>query len=197
MNGEKKAKDENYLMRLWHWICGSNPQGVGTLLVGVAAVIALLQTSSILDKVLQIQKQAEQIGTAVTELKTQSQKISSAIDLLGSQLKELKAAQAVDSSPALQTPNPTREQIKEAIKNIPTKPSSKRSTIYLPSDKIDGTVEMIYKAKTPAARAAVLQNSLEYKASGFLVNENGDHLTTEDGEKIEIENKANIPEKKK
>lgn len=197
MNGEKKPKDENYLMRLWHWICGSNPQGVGTLLVGVAAVIALLQTSSILDKVLQIQKQAEQIGTAVIELKTQSQQISSAIDLLGSQLKELKATQAVDSSPALQTPNPTREQIKEAIKNIPTKPSTKRSTIYLPSDRIDGTVEMIYKAKTPAARAAVLQNSLEYKASGFLVNENGDHLTTEDGEKIEIENKANIPEKKK
>lgn len=194
MADEKKNEDKNYLARIWCWICGSNPQGIGTLLVGIAALIALCQTSSVLQRVLQIQKQSEQIGTAVTELKAQSQQISSAIDLLGAQLKELKATQAVDSSPALQTPSPTREQIKDAIKNFPTKPSPKRSMIYLPSDKIDATVEMIYKEKTPAARAAVLQNSLEYKA-GSLLNENGDRLTTEDGVGIEIENKT--PPKKK
>ena len=158
MTEEQKPKEPNELQRFWCWICGSNPQGIGTLLVGIAALIALCQTSSVLDRVLQIQKQSEQIGTAVTELKTQSQQIASAIDLLGAQLKELKATQAVDSSPALQTPSPTREQIKEAIKNFPTKPSPNRSTIYLPSDKIDANVEMIYKEKTPSARAAVLQN---------------------------------------
>ena len=195
MTAEKHIEVKKYLVRIWGWVCGSNPQGIGTLLVGVAALIALCQTSSVLDKVLQIQKQSEQIGTAVTELKIQSQQIASAIDLLGSQLKELKATQAVDSSPALNAPSPTREQIKEAIKNFPSKPSAKRSSIYLPSDKIDATVEMIYKEKTPAARAAVLQNSLEYKSSGSLLNENGDRLTTEDGMGIDLEDK-NPPKKK-
>lgn len=201
MDDEKKPMKENYMLRLWHWICGSNPQGIGTLLVGIAAIFALLQTSSILDKILEVQKQAKQIEDAVTQLKSQGQQISSAIDLLGTQLKELKAAQTIDSSPALQNPNPTVEQIKDAIKNIPTKPSTKRSTIFLPSSKIDGTVEMIHKAKTPAARAAILQNSLEYQPSGFLVDEfladeNDDNLTTEDGAKIIIEDKPTPPKKK-
>jgi len=184
----------NLIKRGWVWLWGSHPQGVGTLLIGIAAIWALVDGADLLKQVLKIQDQAKQIESAVDELKTQSLQIASAIDLLGSQLKELKATQAIDSSPALQTPSPTREQIKEAIKNFPTKPSQKRSTIYLPSDKIDATVEMIYKEKTPAARAAVLQNSLEYKA-GTLMNENGDGLTTEDGMGIEIENKT--PPKKK
>ena len=166
---------KNLIVRLWQWVFGPHPQGVGTLLLGIAALSALWQTSSLLDRVLQIQKQAEQIDAAVTELKTQSHQISSAIDLLGSQLKELKENQAVESSPALQAPSPTREQIKEAIKTIPQMPSTNRSTIYLPSDKIDSTVDMIYEAKTPAARAAILQNSLEYKTfSPSLLNGNGE-----------------------
>lgn len=191
---ENQTSKRSILSRSWNWIFGSNPQGIGTLLVGIAAIWALMDGAELLKQVLKIQDQARQIETAVGELKSHSLQIASAIDLLGSQLKELKASQTVDSSPALQTLSPTREQIKEAIKNIPTKPSSKRSTIYLPSDKIDATVEMIYKEKTPAARAAVLQNSLEYKA-GSLLKENGDRLTTEDGMGIELENKT--PPKKK
>lgn len=186
---------EGYPMRIWDWLCGSNPQGVGTLLVGIAALIALYQTSSVLDRILQVQEQAKEIGSAVKELKIQSQQIASAIDLLGSQLKELKATQTVNSSPALQNPSPTKEQIKEAIKSLSTEPSTKRSTIYLPPDKIDETVEMIYKERTPEERAAVLQNSLEYKASGALVNESGNRLTTEEGMGLGIEQKS--PPKKK
>lgn len=186
---------EGYPVRVWYWLCGSNPQGVGTLLVGIAALVALYQTSTVLDRVLQVQEQAKEIGVAVIELKTQSQQIASAIDLLGAQLKELKATQTVDSSPALQSPSPTKEQIKDAIRVLPTVPSTKRSTIYLPADKIDETVELIYNQKTPAARAAALRNSLEYKASGSLLNENGDRITTEDGLRIDLEDKK--PKEKK
>ncbi|MGZ3795807.1 MAG: hypothetical protein ACXVB1_05565 [Pseudobdellovibrionaceae bacterium] len=178
------------IKRGWLWLWGSHPQGIGTLLIGVAAIWALIDGADLLKQVLKIQDQAKQIETAVGELKSQSQQIASAIDLLGSQLKELKASQAVDSSPALKSANPTKEQIKEAIRNFPANPSTKRSTIYLPTDKIDETVELIYKEKNPAARAAVLRNSLEYKSSGFLTNENGSRLTTEDGMGIDLENKA-------
>lgn len=197
MQDGKESEMKIYAKKFWCWICGSNPQGIGTLLVGIAALVALCQTSTVLEKILLIQKQADQIGSAVTELKDQSKQIASAIDLLGSQLKEMKAAQAIEASPALQSTNPTKEQIKEAIKNIPTKPSGKRSSIYLPTDKVESTVELIYKEKTPSARAAILQNSLEYKASGHLLDENGDNLTTEDGDKLNLEINNDKPKKKK
>lgn len=137
-----------FLLNMVKWSVGSHPQGLGTLMIGVAALIALYQTSSILDNVLKIQDQAN--------------KISSAIDLLASQLKENKAVQTVDSSQSLKNPNSTIEDIKNAIQIIPAQPFTKGSSIYLPSEKFDKTVEMLHKAKTPERRKAILQDSLEY-----------------------------------
>lgn len=197
MAQEKRYKIISYLKNICCWVCSSSPQGIGTLLVGVAALIALCQTNTVLDKILLVQKQADQIGIAVVELKDQSKKIASAIDLLGFQLKEMKAAQAIKSSPALQSANPTKEQIKEAIKIIPTMPSTKRSTIYLPPDRVEGTVDLIYKEKNPAARAEILQNSLEYTSSGYLLDQNDNKLVNENGGKIILETNTNGTEKKK
>ena len=157
-------KGMNMLKRLWVWLCKAEPQGLGTLLVGIAAIAALIQSSGLLDKILEIQKQARVIEEAVTELKGQSIQISNAISLLSAQMKELEAKKTVENSPDLQKANPSKEQIEDAIKSaIPFKPTPGVSSIYLPEDKLSSTVEMIYKAKTPRQRANILQNSLDYR----------------------------------
>lgn len=51
---ETDHNNENGLKRAWIWLCGSHPQGLGTLLIGLAALIALYQGSSLLDQVLKI-----------------------------------------------------------------------------------------------------------------------------------------------
>lgn len=173
----------------WAWLCGTNPQGIGTLLVGIAAIWALSQGAALLKEILQIQEQAKQIGEAVIELKNQSKQISSAIDMMASQLKELKATEAVDSSPVLKAPNSTKEQIKEAIKHIPIKPHGTKATIFLPTDRIDGTVDLLFKAKTSGERKVILENSLEYRGSSILVNENGEGILTEDGNRLKVDGK--------
>ena len=128
------------------WIVGVNPQGLGTLLVGIAALIALCQTSSLLDRVLEVQEQAK--------------KIYGVVSLLNEQLRRIEATQAVASVPALSEPNPTREQIIEAIKNIPNQ-SVGRPLIYLPSDKRNETIEKIFNAKNVQERTMILKNSLK------------------------------------
>ncbi len=45
--------------RLHKWLSGTGPPGLGTLLIGVAALIALWGTNSVLDKILEVQKQAQ------------------------------------------------------------------------------------------------------------------------------------------
>ena len=178
--------------RIWSCLTGPHPQGFGTLLIGVAALVALLQGTSLLDRVLQIQEQAKQIASAVTELKKQSQQISSALDLLGTQLKELKATQTVASSPALNETNSTKEQIGQAVRqSFSEKPTAGQSSIYLPESKLDQTIDKLYQAKSPSERTVILQNSLEYQP-GTLLNENGQPLKTEQGDPLKLE-KSGLP----
>jgi hypothetical protein len=96
----------------------------------------------------------------VLEVQEQAKKIYGVVSLLNEQLKRIEATQAVASVPALSEPNPTREQIIEAIKNIPNQ-SVGRPLIYLPSDKRDETVEKIFNAKNVQERTMILKNSLK------------------------------------
>lgn len=166
------------------WIKSQEPQGIGTLLVGIAALWALKDGSSILDRILKIQEQATEISGAVSELKLQSAKISSAVEMMEAQLKALRASQEVASSAVLKSSGSSKEQISEALASIPSAPSEHRPTVYLPIKKRNATVELLYRARTPEQRQMILQDSLEYKGPQALATEGGDALTTEQGEKL-------------
>lgn len=140
-------KCPNWVKSVFNWGVGVNPQGLGTLLLGIAALIALSQTASILDRVLEIQEQAKKIDRAVS--------------IMGEQLKRLEAMQTVVSAPALNEQNPTREQVIDALKNIPANPSGTHPLIYLPAEKRDETIEKILKSKNVQERTTIIKNSLK------------------------------------
>jgi hypothetical protein len=158
-----------WIKKMGLWFSGTNPQGLGTLLVGIAAMIALSQASSLLDRVLQIQDQAKKIDEAVSELRLKSIQMTNALNMMSNQLKELRAREATS---ALPTTNLTFDEVKKIIGTIPKKPSRQNSMIYLPSEKIDQTAENILKAKTQGQRTEILKNALKYE-SGILLQENG------------------------
>ena len=152
--------------RFLGWISGADPQGVGALLLGGAALGALCQTSSVLDKVLAIQKQSKNISDGVDVLKHQSEQISSAIALLAQQLKDGMAFRVVDSSPELKSATASKEQIEKALRrSIPDKPLIGGPSIFLPPEKLQETVELLYRSKSSVQRTSIIQNSLQYQAA--------------------------------
>lgn len=132
------------------------------MLIGLAALIALIQGSSLLDQVLKIQSQAQNIDTAVSQLREQSKQMTKAIDLLALQIKEMKAKSTVEMSPVLKSESPSKKQIEEAIKVIPQKPSIYRGSVFLPESRYESTVKKLYDAKSGQERAVILQNAMEY-----------------------------------
>jgi hypothetical protein len=132
------------------WIASTNPQGIGTLLVGIAALCALWQTNSILERVLKIQEQSENIQKAV--------------ELLTSQIKNLNVAHAISASPILKDPEATKSQIDiELNKFFMQTPAPGQSTVFLPIGKKSQTVDLLQKEKNPEQRQLILQNALEYQ----------------------------------
>lgn len=169
------------------WILSVEPQGlgailtgIGTFLIGVAALIALWQGAGLLSEVLKIQQQAEKIDVAVAELR-------STISILATQLKEQKANQAIESDPILNKPSPSTEEIVEALRRrFPNKPMPMQSSIYLPEAQLGQAATAIQKAEGPSEKATVLKNILKYSPK-FLTTEDGNILTTEDGKPIEVQ----------
>jgi hypothetical protein len=182
----KSLWDTSYKLcrRLFRWLSNTHSQGLGTLLIGIAAVFALRQGSSLLDRVLQIQEQAKDIRQAVSELKTQTARISDAIDLLGSQIKSLRATQEIAASPALKSSSASKAELAQAIRSIPSAPSKDQAAVYLPDRKREATIESLYRANTTQERQIILQNSLEFRGQRRLQTEDGVDLTTEDGKQI-------------
>ena len=186
----EENKDENIILlcckRLWKWFLG-DLTGIGTFLVGAAAVLALLNGGDLLKEIFKVQEQAKKIDEAVV-------KLTSVVELLSIQLKQRRADAVVDQTPELQKPDSTKEQIRDAlIRVLPWRVNGKQPMIYLPPDRVDSTVEKLIKAKTSGEKKAIIQNSMEYKASGVLQTEQGFILTTEDGKPLELEdgNKKN------
>jgi hypothetical protein len=126
--------------------------GLGTLLLGFAACIALWQTSSVVNEILKVQEQAKNIDTAIA--------------LLSDQIKSMKAEQAIASSPVLQLPNPTKEEIEKMLERLPTSPTAEPS-VYLPSERVKDTINLIYDAKTGEERKMILQKALEFNKGSF------------------------------
>lgn len=145
------------------WFFRPDPQGLGTLLIGVAALWALFQTSGVLSEIFKIQQQADGITGAVSELKAQANKLQEAVDLLRTQMKESLATRTVEESPALKQENPSEEQIEGALRHIPTKPTQGQATIYIPTSKRPELIENLKRVQTKGERLMILQNSLEYQ----------------------------------
>ena len=170
----------------WAVGCGTLLYGIGNVMIGVGALVAVWKSTDLLNKVLEIRQQAAQINEAVKELNRQSSRISVAVDLLGQQMKELKAQRAVAESKALQKPNPTKEEVKEALKGIATGPSPDKSSVYISPQKFEGLVESLYRARTPSERKILLENSMEYKGQ-HLLQESGQGIKGEGGPRIDLE----------
>lgn len=125
---------------------GSLLQGIGAILVGIAALIALSQTSDVMKEVLKIQSQAKDIQVAVS--------------LLGDQIKEQKAEKVITGSNIFKLPTPaTREAIEKAIiENIPTRPED---GVFIPIQDVEHTVDRLYNASSEAERVKILSKALK------------------------------------
>jgi len=138
----------NCLKRFLGWVVKSEPQGLGTLLLGIAAVVASFQASSLLDRVLEIQNQAKEIKVA--------------IEILSSEVRAKVARARVEDSKALKNINATRVDIEGEIGRLPINLGRDRIGVFLPKYRINETVEKIYKSDSVEDRIQILKESLEY-----------------------------------
>jgi len=135
-------------IKILTWINSKFPD-IGTLLVGIAALIALSQTSDVLKQVFVVQEQAKEIKHAV--------------DTLGTLIIALTSREIISNSAKLQsTKSITVTDAESAIKDIPRKPSGTGS-VFLPENKEKETIERLVKASSPMMRTQILQDSLEIK----------------------------------
>lgn len=148
-------------------------QGIGALLVGIAAIIALCQTGSVLEKIFQLQKKAEEIQTAVLQLKSAETEIQvgivelkSAVALIGKLVIQVAARLTANN---LKEPNITKDEINDVLKKIPDSPDPCQATVYLPSEKRDKVINQLQNS-LPQQREFILQNALEYKSMHDLKN---------------------------
>lgn len=164
--GNEETKPSR-LERARKWLLGIEPQGVGTLLLGFAACLALWGTGETLTKILKIEENASAIKVTVEELKANSLRLAAAVDLLSAQVKEDLAKHTVESSEALKKDRPTAEEIKEAIETIPYRPlEGQLGTVVLMESKRKEAVERLLKANGPKERTGILKNMLEYVPAG-------------------------------
>jgi hypothetical protein len=139
------------MKNIWLWLSRNAEiinhlfQGIGTLLIGIAALFALWQTSAVLENVLKIQTQAEDIRGAVV--------------MLNDQIKEQKAEKIITGSRVFQYPHSaTKEEIEKALREgINNQPGG---GVFLPPQNIERTAEKIYNANTESERIRILKNSL-------------------------------------
>lgn len=158
-----KNKEIQFISKFLTWIFGQGPEGLGTLLLGIAGLVALYQTNGILDKIMEIQKQAGVINRGVMDIDQGVKDIKQAVDLLRKQLIENHAIQTVQNSP-LKNADVTKEQIQKVIDSIPSA-ASNGITIYLPQEDRSQVVEKLQQAQTPEERQSILQNALQYKVT--------------------------------
>lgn len=150
-------------MKAWIWF-NKHPyrishflQGMGAVLVGVAAIIALSQTSNVLENVLKIQQQARDIQIAV--------------QVLSEQVKQQKAEKVITGSSVFQIPQQaTRQQIERAIiETIPTRPED---GVFIPIQNVEETATEIYQATSEAERIRILSGALKVSPFSSDFNSN-------------------------
>ncbi len=136
------------LKGIWVYLCQRSREmtltGIGTLLLGIAALVATCQTNEILSKILKIQNQAKGIEKAVKSLEYE--------------IKGLAAYRKVESS-ALKESSATLDQIRGSIIQIPSE--QQPGAVYLPKDRRERVIQEMLEA-VPSQRGFILQQNLEY-----------------------------------
>jgi hypothetical protein len=128
---------------------GSLASGVGTVLLGFAALIALCQTRDLLSEVLKIQKQADSIRAAVGLLHAEMLRFDSQ---RGVEQAKTREGQPVTDS----------DKLREILqRQFPAKPLPSRGwPIFLPESGLQKVINAWAKETDPVARGQVLQKEL-------------------------------------
>lgn len=78
-------------------------------------------------------------------------------------MKEIAAAKAVENAPSLGRPGASKEEIEKGLEEaLPAEPAPNRPSVVIPQARRAAVVDMIYRAKTPRQKEAILKNSMEY-----------------------------------
>jgi len=146
---------------------GNFLQGIGTLLVGLAALTALMQTQSTIEHILKIQETSNQINKAVKELETQTKSMNTAINLLQTKIAELWVKEKIQDT-SLKERESSKDQIQKMIYSIPSHPEKNSNGFYIPENKKIETINRLYENKSPKEREKILRDAIK---SDFILDE--------------------------
>ena len=121
---------------------------MGTLIIGVSSLIAVLNADNLLEEVLKIQKQGQ--GTHVL------------LKACIADVKKKKAEETFNSYPDLKKKETTKKEILRTIEPFSEKSMPSKFKVYLPVKELQQAAESIYKAKTPEKKKEAFANSLEH-----------------------------------
>lgn len=132
-------------------------KGLGTLLLGIAACIALYQTSGVLDKILEIRTAVKELQKVVGKVNTGVENLEDAVKKIADHLKRGITSDAdkitQDSSIS------SAEKVEKLRQLLPDEKSSlKRGDVYLPSKAF---AELKKKALTDERRAYVAHEEIK------------------------------------
>ena len=165
--------------------CFSNLlKGVGALTLGMAAVITASKGNEIINKLLEIEKKAEQIELGVQGIERATARVHEAI-------KKIDASEAVKNNAELQNKDASKKDLENALKRsfifdkgvdnksvntggtrgveqsvTPSVMGINFSGVYFPANRLTKTAGQLYK-KTPAERTNIIEQALQYKTPAF------------------------------
>lgn len=139
---------KNFLgWRFWSWLFSEKPLGLGTLLIGSAALVALIQTSEVIGRISDIQRKSEEISLAVS--------------LLRQQVADSEARSFVEDNPRIKSGEATRSEVEAAIRE--TLIDNGRSLLSIPEDQVRATAEAVIDRSMPFEKKVELRRALLLK----------------------------------
>ena len=151
------ASGNRFYKRVGDWLFATHPQGLGTLLIGVAALVALYQTQGTLEKLLRIEEQTKAIQAVLLDL-------DQTIKLMQNNIKLQSSIGAIQFSEVLRKDKPTREEVEKAISSFTSNTevnwAGAHGAAYIPKKDRAETVEKLLKTTNIAERLQIIQKSL-------------------------------------
>lgn len=136
------------------WLFSEKAHGVGSLLLGVAAVCGVITSKDLLDEILKVQDQAKNIEHAV--------------GMLGKQIIQIAANNSFEVKPELKSKTLTKQQAIKALETFPTKPRKNEPTIIL--ENRESTIESLIQTPDINKRRIILEDSLQYVPAAYETN---------------------------
>lgn len=165
-NHKELNREQNWLCSLAGWIISSKPQGIGAILVGVAAIIASLKSETLLDKVLKIQESSMAIEIANEKILASHSKLvelSSNINLIVTNIQKTlkdKFIQKAVNSDQIKRAKSAKDVSKVLREMIEDENKSLNWHLYISDDAFSETSMGIYEAKSKEEKKTLLENSI-------------------------------------